>query len=533
MVHNTLTSKTSLEERSGFHFTFGDNTGNSKDPAMVVVPVFERPKKGWRAGDPVALLPDDHKIFNARRNECLIADCGSTPTLVLGLGAPETLDEGACEEIGAALQKAVKGQSKKLIYVNPFRDDFLKNTKLDSFESYAAHIASGMLLKSYSFTGYKTFAKEEDKNVANIVFPVANSKKAEAVFAQLRATAEGVYLARDLGNEPPNVAYPASIANKVVDTFKDSNVSVRVIDPEQLKNLGAGGILAVGQGSRRPPRMVVMEYDGTGGKSKRPDLALVGKGVTFDTGGISIKSASNMDEMKYDMCGSADVIGAMVALSLRNANTHVVAVVGLAENMPDGNAYRPGDVISLMSGKTVEIINTDAEGRLVLSDCLTYVEKTYSPKAIIDLATLTGACITALGHTMAAVITRDEKLERKIVKAGRAVDELCHPLPLHDDFTKAVKGSKIADLKNSTGPAAGSSCAGAFLEQAILKKTPWAHLDIAGMAWNAPGKLRPDDDTASGFGVRLLDCLIRDNFEHADRLKNHSAAKIKNHTPGV
>ena len=497
---------TSAQHR-GFNISFQSPADDLQDPVLQVYPVFDLGDHDKTCqGGPTEHMPKDRKLFSAKTGETRTLTTGGRESiLLLGMGKPEKLTALTCEEIGAALQKGIAAQGCRQVVVKPCQTETL------SPEAIVANITSGILLKGYDFTKYKSGGA--DKQKTSLYFSDIDSAAAETAFAPLKAAADGVYLARDLANEPPNIAYPKAVADIVEDTFRNSNVKVRVFEPSELKELKAGGILAVGQGSKRPPRMVVMEYDGTGGQSKRPDMALVGKGVTFDTGGISIKPSSGMQDMKYDMSGAADVIGTMLALSERKAKAHVVGIVGLAENMPDGNAYRPGDVIRLMSGKTVEVTNTDAEGRLVLSDCLTYIEKTYKPKAIIDLATLTGACVAALGHTFAAVLTRHEGLEKRILKAGRAVDEPCHPMPLHDAFTQAVRGSQIADLNNSV-PGPGTSTAGAFLEQAILKKTPWAHLDIAGMAWAAPGKLRPDNGTASGFGVRLLDRLIRDNYEH-------------------
>lgn len=488
-------------------------TASSGAPAgsITVYPVFDLGSHDKTCKGGPASMPADSKLFSAKRGQTMIVQDLGRSVMLLGMGTPDSLDATACEEVGAALQKALTAQSARSVFIQPVRAEQLKKGKPGTPAAIAAHIASGTLLKGYSFQKYKSAANDGARPF-DLAFCCADPKAAEAAFAPLKAVAEGVYIARDLANEPPNVAYPQAVANAIHDAFRGSNVRIRTFYADNLREMKAGGILAVGQGSKRPPCMVVMDYNGTGGEGDRPALALVGKGVTFDTGGISLKPGANMQDMKYDMSGAADVIGTMLALSARKANVHVVGVVGLAENMPDGGAYRPGDVIRLMSGKTVEVTNTDAEGRLVLSDCLTWVEKTHKPKAIIDLATLTGACVAALGHTFAAVLTRDEKLERWIVKAGRAVDELCHPMPLHEAFTQAVRGSKIADLNNSV-PGPGTSTAGAFLEQAILNKTPWAHLDIAGMAWGAPGKLRPDDGTATGFGVRLLNRLIADYFE--------------------
>ncbi len=502
--------------RAATRVTFAPLAYDAPQTSVLVYPAFDLgDQQKTRAANPMAsaYIPGDEKVFSAKRGQTLSLYSHGRSILLLGMGAPDTLDATACEETGAALHKALAAQSLPHADIIPrISPEMLKTIPLATTEAIAAHIASGALLKGYSFNKYKTMDKSPV--ALELTFRCSKPNLAESLFAPLSAVADGVWLARDLANEPPNVAFPLAVAQEATDALAENgNVRVKTFTLPDLKEMGAGGIIAVGQGSRRSPCMVVMEYDGTNGRSKYPDLALVGKGVTFDTGGISIKPAANMQDMKYDMCGAADVVGTMLALSRRKANTHVVGVIGLAENMPDGNAYRPGDILRLMSGKSVEITNTDAEGRLVLSDCLTYVEKTFKPKAIIDLATLTGACVAALGHSFAAVLTRDEKLQKRLVKTGAAVNEPCWPLPLHDAFTQAVRGSKFADLNNSV-PGPGTSTAGAFLEQAILKKTPWAHLDIAGMAWAAPGPLTPDDGSASGFGVRLLDRLVRDYYEH-------------------
>jgi leucyl aminopeptidase len=332
------------------------------------------------------------------------------------------------------------------------------------------------------------------------------------VYDVLSAHADGVYLARDLINEPPNTLYPESYAQRIKDELKPLGVDVDVIDDKKMEKLGMGAALAVGKGSERKPRIVVMTWNGAGNDSD--PVGLVGKGVTFDTGGISIKPSNGMHEMKFDMGGSAAVVGAMKTLATRKAKSNVVAVVGLAENMPSHNAYRPGDIIKSMSGKTVEILNTDAEGRLVLADCLTYIQKEYNPKCIIDLATLTGAIMVGLGQEYAGAFVNDDKLWSALDDAAKLTNEKLWRMPLDKAYSKDMK-SKMADYNNLGGVSryGGACTAAAFLEFFVDKDRDWAHLDIAGVAWNSRGKPLADKDTALGYWVRTLDRFVNDYAE--------------------
>ena len=323
--------------------------------------------------------------------------------------------------------------------------------------------------------------------------------------------ADGVFFTRDLVSEPPNVIYPETLA-EACKSLKKLGIRVDVLDEKQMKKLGMGALLGVGQGSVQPPRLVTMSWHGNPSANDKRPIAFVGKGVTFDTGGISIKPAGGMEDMKWDMAGAGAVIGAMMAIAGRKAKANVVGVVGLVENMPSGNAQRPGDVVKTMSGQTVEVLNTDAEGRLVLADAMWYAQEKFNPRCVVDLATLTGAIILSLGHEYAGIFSNDDKLSEQLTKAGKEVEEQLWRFPMGEAYDKEID-RPVADIKNiGSGRDAGSITAAQFLQRFIKKGTPWAHLDIAGMAWQGKDKpLGPKGATA--FGVRLLDRLIADQFE--------------------
>jgi leucyl aminopeptidase len=371
-----------------------------------------------------------------------------------------------------------------------------------------ASIAAGIRLRAYSFDRYKTKKKDEDLPVqASISIAVADVAAARKAFAPSDAVTDGVLIARDLVNEPPNVLYPEEFARRAA-RLRKLGVEVQIFDVKAMKKLGMGALLGVAQGSVREGRMAVMRWNG-GKKGDKP-VAFVGKGVCFDTGGISIKPAGNMEEMKGDMAGAACVVGLMHALAARKAKVNAVGAIGLVENMPDGNAQRPGDIVTTMSGQTIEIINTDAEGRLVLADVLWYVAKTYKPKFMVDLATLTGAILVALGTEHAGLFSNNDELSERLAAAGRATGELVWRMPLGPAYDKLID-SKFADMKN-TGPRWGGSITAAQLLQRFVDGTPWAHLDIAGTGIGAPST---DINTSfgTGYGVRLLDRLVADHYE--------------------
>tara|TARA_B100001057_G_scaffold369631_1_gene373342 strand:- start:1953 stop:3407 length:1455 start_codon:yes stop_codon:yes gene_type:complete len=363
----------------------------------------------------------------------------------------------------------------------------------------------GMRLKSYKFEKYKTKKDKKDIiiNVSGKNIPNKNDQ------LKFKAIEEGSFYTRDLVSEPGNVLHPDEYAKRL-NSLRKIGLKINIYDEKKLKKLGMNTLLGVGQGSIRGSYLVTMEWNGLNNKSK--PLAFVGKGVCFDTGGISLKPAKFMEDMTYDMAGSAVVVGLMKSLAMRKAKINAVGVVGLVENMPGGNALRPGDILKSYSGKTVEVLNTDAEGRLVLADALTYTEKKFEPKFIIDLATLTGAIIVALGSEYAGLFSNDDKLSKQLIDAGENVEEKVWRMPLNKNFDKLID-SKNADMQNiNYVGGAGSTTAAQFLQRFILNKTPWAHLDIAGMAFSKYGGAL-NSGGATGYGVRLLNKLIEKFYE--------------------
>src|SRR4051794_33688905 len=373
----------------------------------------------------------------------------------------------------------------------------------------AAAVASGLRLRAYKFDRYKTKKKDGEEAALNgdVSLAVDDVAAARKAFAPDAHIVDGVVLARELVNEPPNVLYPAEFARRA-SQLKKLGVDVEVLDVKAMTKLGMGALLGVAQGSTRPGRMVIMRWNG----AKRGDqpVAFVGKGVCFDTGGISIKPAGSMEDMKGDMGGAACVVGLMHALAARKAKVNAVGAIGLVENMPDGNAQRPGDIVTSMSGQTVEIINTDAEGRLVLADVLWYVAKKIKPKFMVDLATLTGAIMVALGTEYAGLFSNNDELAERLSKVGLATGERVWRMPLGPEYDKQID-SQFADMKN-TGPRNGGSITAAQFLQRFVDDTPWAHLDIAGTAMGAP-KTDINHSWGSGYGVRLLDRLVAEYYE--------------------
>ena len=373
----------------------------------------------------------------------------------------------------------------------------------------AADVALGVELRAYAFDRYKTKRKEGEERPSQrrVTFGVANVQGARKAWIEREAIAAGALLARDLINEPPNVLYPEEFARRA-SALRKLGVAVEVLDERAMKKLGMNALLGVGQGSRHASRVAVMRWNG--GKSGAAPVAFVGKGVCFDTGGISIKPAANMEDMKGDMAGAACVVGLMQALAGRKAKVNAVGAIGLVENMPDGNAQRPGDIVTSMSGQTIEIINTDAEGRLVLGDVLWYVKSRFKPKFMIDLATLTGAIVVSLGHEHAGLFSNDDRLSERLAKAGTATGERVWRMPLSAEYDKLID-SKVADMKNTGGRMGGAITAAQFLQR-FVDKTPWAHLDIAGTGFGSP-QTEINRGWASGWGVRLLDRLVADHYE--------------------
>ncbi len=375
--------------------------------------------------------------------------------------------------------------------------------KNDNFLAYFLH---GLKLKSYEFGKYRT---KKEKRIIGINIVGAKNKPTAQSQLKFKALEEGTFYARDLVSEPGNVLHPDEYAKRI-NSLKKVGLKVNVYDKKKLKKLGMHALLGVGQGSIRGSYLVTMEWKGTKNKSK--PLAFVGKGVCFDTGGYSLKPAKFMEDMTYDMAGSATVVGLMKSFALRKAKINAVGVVGLVENMVSGNAQRPGDIVKSYSGKTIEVLNTDAEGRLVLADALTFTEEKFKPRFIIDLATLTGAIIVCLGSEYAGLFSNDDKLSKQIFNAGEKVEEKVWRMPLHKNYDKLMN-SKNADVQNiNYVGGAGSTTAAQFLQRFIINKTPWAHLDIAGMAFSKYGGAL-NSGGATGFGVRLLNQLVEDNYE--------------------
>ena len=394
------------------------------------------------------------------------------------------------------------------------RINYGKNTEylmnLDSIKlnhkNFFGHFLHGLKLKSYEFKKYKS--KKDARLLTINVFGNKNKPSANDLL-KFKALEEGTFYARDLVSEPGNVLHPDEYAKRL-GSLKKLGLKINIYDEKKLKKLGMNALLGVGQGSIRGSYLVTIEWNGARNKSK--PLAFVGKGVCFDTGGYSLKPAKFMEDMTYDMAGSAVVVGLMKNLASRKAKINAVGVVGLVENMVSGNAQRPGDIVKSYSGKTIEILNTDAEGRLVLADALTFTEKKFKPKFIVDLATLTGAIIVSLGSEYAGLFSNNEKLSKQLLEAGEKVEEKLWRMPLHKNYDKLIN-SKNADMQNiNYVGGAGSTTAAQFLQRFIINKTPWAHLDIAGMAFSKYGGAL-NSGGATGYGVRLLNQLIEDHYE--------------------
>ena len=433
------------------------------------------------------------------------AGLGVTRLIVIGVGKTSALTEKDFLKLGGiAMGKLPIAAAEAAIFAE------LPGASVKP--DRAAELMLGAKLRGYAFNRYKTKRKDGEDRAAHrkIAVAVADVAAAKKEFAAREAIAQGVLIARDLVNEPANILYPEEFARRTL-ALKKQGVAVEVLDVKAMTKLGMGALLGVGQGSVRDSRLVVMRWNG--GKKNDAPVAFLGKGVCFDTGGISIKPASGMEDMKGDMAGAACVVGLMHALAGRKARVNAVGVIGLVENMPDGNAQRPGDIVTSMSGQTIEIINTDAEGRLVLADVLWYAAKRFKPKFMVDLATLTGAIIVALGHEHAGLFANDDKLADRLTKSGLETGELVWRMPLAPEYDKMID-SKFADVKNTgSGRWAGAITAAQFLLRFVADKTPWAHLDIAGAGFDSR-QTDINKSWGSGWGVRLLDRLVADHYEN-------------------
>ena len=425
--------------------------------------------------------------------------------VVVGLGDPKTLDIAAAERVGAAIYNALEREPAAILVLEDI------GSGRTGAATLAAHIAGGIVLKSYRFDKYRTKEDADAKpRLADVAVQTDAPTEAAKVYADVAAVNDGIFLTRDLVSEPANVIYPETFCQRAKAALANEGIGVEIMNAAALKKLGMGALLGVGQGSMRESRMLVMRWNGARNKSTAP-LAIVGKGVCFDTGGISLKQPGGMWDMKWDMAGAGVVAGLMHALARRKAKVNVVGLCGLVENMPDANAQRPGDVVTSMSGQTIEVQNTDAEGRLVLCDVLWYAQQRFKPRAIVDLATLTGAIIMALSEHYAGLFANNDELAERLSEAGKTVGERLWRLPMGDEYDRDLK-SLIADMKNIGGPRAGSITAAQFLKRYIKNDVPWAHLDIAGVVWNEKGTPLAAPG-ATGYGVRLLNRFIADNYE--------------------
>ena len=403
------------------------------------------------------------------------------------------------ENLGAEFYGRINYGKNKEYFVNT-------DSVIGKYENFIGHFLHGLKLKSYSFNKYKT--KKETRLISINVLGNKNKPSTQNQL-KFKALEEGTFYARDLVSEPGNILHPDEYAKRL-NSLRKNGLKVNIYDKKKLKKLGMNALLGVGMGSIRGSYLVTIEWNGAKNRSK--PLAFIGKGVTFDTGGYSLKPARFMEDMTYDMAGSAAVVGLMKNLALRKAKINAVGVVGLVENMVSGDAQRPGDIVKSYSGKTIEVLNTDAEGRLVLADALTFTEKKFKPKFMIDLATLTGAIIVSLGSEYAGLFSNDDKLSKQILNAGTKVEEKLWRMPLHKNYDKLMN-SKNADMQNINYiGGAGSTTAAQFLQRFILNKTPWAHLDIAGMAFSKYGGAL-NSGGATGFGVRLLNKLVEEYYE--------------------
>ena len=439
----------------------------------------------------------DLLAINDKKKKIIAYDLNSRRRIIL-ISIKKKITTSEVEALGAKFYDIFKDIKQNHFDIN---SETAKNT-LQNFVGYFLH---GLRLKSYIFDKYKS-KKEKTNLIINILGKNIPSLKHQIKF---QAVENGTFFARDLVSEPGNILHPDEYAKRL-NSLKKIGLKVNVYDKKKLKKLGMNTLLGVGQGSIRGSYLVTMEWKGKKDNSK--PVAFVGKGVCFDTGGISLKPAKFMEDMTYDMAGSATVVGLMKSLALRKSRVNAIGVVGLVENMPGGNAQRPGDIVKSYSGKTVEILNTDAEGRLVLADALTFTEEKYSPKFIVDLATLTGAIIVSLGSEYAGLFSNDDKLSKQLIDVGEKTEEKVWRMPLNKNFDKLID-SKNADMQNiNYVGGAGSTTAAQFLQRFILNKTPWAHLDIAGMAFSKYGGAL-NSGGATGYGVRLLNKLVEDYYE--------------------
>jgi leucyl aminopeptidase len=448
--------------------------------------------------------------FTGKRDQTLAVtmpeSTGFIRLLLVGLGKSAELEIKHLENLGGTILATLNGfgETDAAVHVTGFGELPFPVTQV------AALLGYGAQLRGYRFDKYRTKLKPEQKpSLKKLVIMSGAVAATRRAFANLEKVADGVYFGRDLVSEPGNVIYPETFVEQC-RSLTELGIEIEVLDEKRMKKLGMNALLGVGMGSARPPRLLIMTWNGARNKNAQP-VAFIGKGITFDTGGISIKPSGGMEDMKWDMAGGGAVAGLMKALAGRKAKANVVGVVALAENMPDGAAQRPGDIVTSLSGQTIEVLNTDAEGRLVLADALWYTQDRFKPKFMINLATLTGAIIVALGTEYAGLFSNSDQLADRLIAAGTAVGEGLWRMPLGESYDRQID-SEAADVKNIAGSRdAGSVIAAVFLQR-FVNGLPWAHLDIAGMAWSKrDAAIVPKG--ATGYGIRLLDKLVADHYE--------------------
>ncbi|MDC0438792.1 leucyl aminopeptidase [Candidatus Pelagibacter sp.] len=477
------------------------NSGSTKNSSNLILFVNEKFNisglRKYISDSEFAYISDLIKNSDLKK-DLLVFEINSKKTIFL-VSIKKDIKTSDIENLGAKFHGYIKYDKKNDYFVN-------SDTVISKIKNFVGYFLHGIKLKSYEFNIYKS---KKDKKLVSINVTGNRNKPSAQDQLRFKALEEGTFFARDLVSEPGNILHPDEYAKRI-SSLKKFGLKINIYDEKKLKKLGMNALLGVGQGSIRGSYLVTMEWNGAKDNSK--PLGFVGKGVCFDTGGISLKPAKFMEDMTYDMAGSATVVGLMKNLALRKAKVNAVGVVGLVENMPGGNAQRPGDIVKSYSGKTIEILNTDAEGRLVLADALTFTEKKFKPEFMVDLATLTGAIIVSLGSEYAGLFSNDDKLSNQLIEAGDKVDEKLWRMPLHKNFDKLID-SKNADMQNiNYVGGAGSTTAAQFLQRFVLNKTPWAHLDIAGMAFSKYGGAL-NSGGATGYGVRLLNKLIEDQYE--------------------
>lgn len=460
---------------------------------------------------PVKIAQEKFKFTGAANQVHSIPLNEKDVVILVGIGSQKKIDDLQLQKIGSRLCALLNGSKTEAATI--FFDSKTSASKIEypsQNPTQICEIAFGAYLQSYRFNKYfNSKKKDKELKVKSITFAVSDVAKTKKEFEKFELLARNVFFVRDLVSEPSNNLNPESYA-KICKSLAKKGLQVEVLGEKEMQKLGMNSLLGVGQGSEKKSQLVILKYNGAKNKKEKP-IAFVGKGVTFDTGGISIKPSANMEDMKTDMAGSAVVVGLLKHLSERKAKVNAIGVVGLVENMPSGTAQRPGDVVTSMSGQTIEVINTDAEGRLVLADALHYTNTKFKPKFIVDLATLTGAIIVSLADVYSGLFSNDDKLSEQLIKSGKKVGEPTWRLPLGEEYDDMIN-SDIADMKNvGSGRGAGSITAAQFLKR-FIGETPWVHLDIAGVAWKGKGDAMAVKG-ATGYGLRLLNQLVEDNYE--------------------